>query len=439
MNRIALLVSVLVSVCGTVLADIAPIAEWGGTTFQPKASNPPITMLWEEVDLYPSLSRLQVKAVFGMKNTSTQNVTLEVGFPVFVGDMLNDFVVTLDGAQEFSPRLVQAQRQDGKRLAVPDPAMPDNTKAETAFGAWIKWKMTFPAGRECCVEVEYWCPPRIDDRPLRGKATPEIRHKLAYCTYAYAVRTGREWAGNIGRGTFRVHWSDEVPKANLRAMFLPRAVRNRPAPQWQYDLETNTDTLVYNDFDPDHDYDIAFTFKRVTPLEEVRILTMALKQGQLGGYSACSNAAMEHLVILIAPTWDRYGRAVDLLRLPEADRKARLIEVLEYCVPPLGPGGFEKDILSGAHGGLTESLIYRAFRTLFAHYQETGHDAKAAALAPHYRSTLEAMRTFCRKELDRIAPGPQTDSERDALKAVMEKINRDSEDLLRFENRDRAR
>lgn len=443
MIRSAFLVIVTLAIASSpVLANIGMVAiERGGTVLQPKIADAPVAMVWEEVDLYPALKKMAVKAVFGLKNVGEKDVTLEVGFPVFAKDEFKDFIVSIDGGEKPEVRKVLAAKIDPKHSDDKDTTMPDNAPLERNFAAWMCWTLTFPAGKERRVEVTYWFTPEVTDHLQLPKVKwlAELQEQMAWRRGYYIVRTGRGWAGNIGRGVFRVHWSNEVPKAKVRGLAPPWSSGGDFPAKWQYDPKADMDTLTLKDFEPDYRYDIGFAFKTVTVAEEAALLTDAIKKRQLGGYRSCSNPAMDHLVGLIDPSWDpswrRYSShpAPDLLGLSEKERKARLIEVLEYCVPPLGPGGFEKDIESGAHGGLTGSLIYRAFKTLFAHYQETGQNKKAAALAPHYKATLRAMLKFCHKELAGI--NSFFDDDREAWLKTTKELEDAYSNLLQFMNR----
>jgi hypothetical protein len=75
-----------------------------------------------------------------------------------------------------------------------------------------------------------------------------------------------------------------------------------------------------------------------------------------------------------------------------AQRTARAIEVLEYCVPPLGPTPTPYEIRIGVVTTPEEAecLTHRAFRTLFKHYRDSRQTDKAQALAPHYAQYLKA-------------------------------------------------
>jgi hypothetical protein len=387
-------------------ADMAYIVHQGGTALQPRFENPSVAMAWEEVDLTPTFKTIGVKAVFGMKNTSDKDVTVEVGFPVTLQADLADFTVTVAGAAKPEVKRIESEKaRSGQR----DPAMPEML-SDGLVAAWLCWTMTFPAGREQRVEVSYTFPP--ETRPtLHGKSPPEdLKEKTKAYVSSYIVRTGRGWAGPIGRGVFRVHWSREVPKDHAWVM-APPWYRGRERPtEWQYDPKANVDTLTMTNFEPDDTYDIEFIFKAITPAEEVALLTAAIKKGQLGEYENGENYALSNLVRLIDPSWILHHQTYVKMpmELPPEERQARLIEVLEYCIPPLGPKGLDKQILDGRGGQLQDSFYFKAFKVLLTHYEKTGQKEKAAALAKGFGPVLEAMITFGRNQLSRPLPDQDT-------------------------------
>jgi len=401
----------IVPVCAW--ANVAMITTEGGTALQPKNAVTTVAMTREDVDLYPALSKVEVKAVFALKNIGDKEVQLEVGFPILGDSQLKDFTVAIDGREKPEVKTLPApkKKEEQEDRAPADPSMPDNADKEYAFSGWMFWTMKFAAGQERRVDVAYWYEPRISDWLVQDKDAKELHDKVAWRDAGYIVRTGAGWAGNIGRGTFRIHWSREVPKANVRSLRPPWVGFGDPGGAWRYDAATETDTLVLNAFKPDNACDIGISYKRVSSVEEVSLLTATLKRGQLGMYQACRNYAFEHLVQLIDPDFFPPYSANRRLLTGEAspfstkERAARLIEVLEYCVPPLGPEGFEQksgeeksvDAL-GAHP--TECLVFRAYETLFTHYLQTGQADKARPLASPYKAVCEALQGYCRKHIE---------------------------------------
>jgi len=145
----------IVPVCAW--ANVAMITTEGGTALQPKNAVTTVAMTREDVDLYPALSKVEVKAVFALKNIGDKEVQLEVGFPILGDSQLKDFTVAIDGREKPEVKTLPApkKKEEQEDRAPADPSMPDNADKEYAFSGWMFWTMKFAAGQERRVDVAY--------------------------------------------------------------------------------------------------------------------------------------------------------------------------------------------------------------------------------------------------------------------------------------------
>jgi len=422
MRSMAVLVVAVAILAGTsLLADVAPVMYSGATGIRPKDADTPVAMAWEEVDLYPSPEKTVVKAAFGLKNAGTKDVQGEVGFPVFPGTDLHDFTVMIDGAEKPEvkksalPKEAQASGEGkggfggpppaaapgGLRggaapggfgasaapgaMAGPAPVVPKGGTTPSGptprwagnpeSGAWMCWTMTFPAGRERKVVVQYWIEPEVRPHGFLKEAAADVRDKTALRTSGYVLRTGRYWSGNIGRAVVRLHYSDAFKKPLVRWQRPPWPKAKPPAAGWKYDASAAVDTLTLAEFKPDWSWDIEFAFKRVTADEEVALLTGLLKEQKLNRWGR------QYLADLFDPKGG--------MPLSEAECQARLLDIYPYCVPPAGPALTADDMKNDIIVCRGDGLAHRAFRALCASYREGRKMDHARALAPHYEGFLK--------------------------------------------------
>ena len=324
-------------------------------------------MAWEEVDITPSAQRNEVTAVFLLRNTSGKNTTLEVGFPDYVSNPLQDFVVQIDG-QKVEARLKKEVRD------FPRAANPRNT----IDVQWMVWPMTFRAHGEHKVKVGYYVPPRhvahwtrteahgdqldVFEEELvnteRTSLPDEVKRRIGAYESGYVLRTGAGWHGNIGKAVLRLHYSDEVTKARLN--FLGRS-------SWAYDEQTNTATLTLVDFKPTEQSDVSYVFQVCPAAEQTRLLIEGLRRKQL------DDPHVRLLVLKMAQA--------DIARtlLPAEQARARLEETMQYVLPLAGPP------VDAAKLKIPEREHFKeVFKTLWARYQGRNEQDKLAALAREY-------------------------------------------------------
>jgi hypothetical protein len=345
MNRV-LGLAVLLAAAPPLWADVAPNPlTTGGTTLARKSAKPvPVTMAWEEVDLYPSPEKNRVEAVFLLKNTGRAAVELTVGFPSYYDVRLRDFAVTIDGKKH----LAEVQKTGG-------------TGPKRIFTYWLCWPMKFGPGAEHKVRVTYWCPTGRPTSVLVSrtptsvtyKSVPrtlpdDLKAKLPPVGSGYVLRTGAGWHGTIGKATIRLHYGDAIKKEH--------ATEVRPPDGWKYDPRTDTDTLILKDFKPDEKSDISYVFRLVSPRQEAALLLAALAKGRL------DPASMAYLLELVEKE--------NALKLDPAARGKRVVGLLEQMVPPRGPAYSPKK--PEEFGGLTpdERFLRDAFRRLLSHYRD---------------------------------------------------------------------
>jgi hypothetical protein len=308
--------------------DIAPEPlTTGGTNLAAKGKPLTVEMLAEEVDLHPSADRNRVAAVFRMKNTGAEDVEIEVGFPSYFEVRLRDFEAAVAGRKVAA----EVKRQD---LGGP----------KKVFIEWMCWTAKFPAGQEVEIKVSYWCPTeRVFPELWVDNLPADLKSKLWACRSGYVLRTGAGWAGKIGKATIRLHG-------------LRRDLVTRLEPEgWNHDEKVSTLTLT--DFEPDESSDAVYEFRLCTVAEEAELLTAALREKKLDPW------AQERLLGIVA--------------------KDKVPEVLEWMVPPRGPGVDQSKISRGA-----ENVVRQAYARLLRHY---GEEKKALPVARSFEGFLKFM------------------------------------------------
>ncbi len=376
-------------------ADIAPAPLiTGGATLtlkEAKDKDFAVTMAEEVVDLTPTPERNTVTAEFRLKNTADKPASLEVGFPSWFGQPLQDFAVTIDGA---------------KQLAEVKKEQLSNGPHKTVFKFWMCWPMTFDKGQERTVKVSYWVV--VDKQPPgplgRLMQLPkDVSDKIAVCTSGYVLRTGAAWRGNIGKATIRLHYGQQVKKSLIVDM--------SPKDGWTYDPKSDTDTLVGEDFKPVAGMffgagpreikpgeqpteaekaiargkdigDIAYSFKLCDDAQAAGVLEGALKDKKLNVW------AMDYLLNMVEKQ--------NVLKLSNEELPQRVIELLEWTVPPQGPeytqntGNKEAPYDSGAMTPGAELKVHGYYNRLFAYYRQNDH-GKALTLGKHFAAFLKAI------------------------------------------------
>ena len=331
-------------------ADIAPEPlTTGGTTLTPRTTQPsplPVTMLWEEVDIHPLPQNNAVAAVFCLKNTGKENIEIEVGFPSYFKTKLQDFKVRIDG------------KDQAAELKNDEPAGP-----KKVFKSWMCWRMSFPPGQERKVEVSYRVPTERGFPPLHVDKLPEdLKAKIWAYKSGYVLRTGAAWADKIGKAVIRIHYGDVVKKALVTEL--------HPLKGWKYDEKADIDTLTLENFKPTEGWDVAYQFKLVDAAQEAELLLAALKEKKLDPW------AMEYLLKLTEKDNPR--------KLSKEDQQKRVVEILEWMLPPNGPEFDQDKITRGA-----ENVLQNACRRLLEHYRKTGQNDKAADLGRRYQGFLK--------------------------------------------------
>lgn len=383
-----LLAGLLLAAAAT--ADIAPEPLLtGGNAMAPRGKDIAVEMTWEEVDITPTAATNSVVAVFRLRNTADAAVALQVGFPSYNEIPLRDFQAEVDGKP-------QAATEEKERLN------------ERRFLAWMCWTMEFAAGQERTVKVSY----RVEMEHIfphseYADLPDDLQRTIWPYRSGYVLRTGAGWKGNIGKAVIRIHYGDEVKKANVSRLL--------PDLGWAYDEKSRVDTLVLENFEPAGSedgmftweavkHDVVFEFSLSGATEEVEQLRKAAKERRLGWF------ALEYLAAWIeggghprkleelrdaledAETPAEKKRLEEQLAeasraypLSERERNERLIEVLEWTLPPggLAPGTTEAE-RAREFGQLEVSA------RLFALYRDTGSD-KARPFGEQYRKTLEAI------------------------------------------------
>jgi hypothetical protein len=361
--KTALALTLVLTALAPAWADVAPNPlTTGGTNLAPQDPTKavPVTMSWEEVDLYPSAEKNRVEAVFLLKNTGKEDIELTVGFPSYFKVALEDFTAEIDGTKQVAE--VRKTGGEGRKKI---------------FTYWLCWPMKFAPGEEHKIKVIYWCKVEHSYDYLMRKVPDDLKSKLLVHSSGYILRTGAGWQGNIGKATIRLHYGDDVKKPNI--------LQINPEKGWTYDDKTNVDTLVLSDFKPESGEfsksDIAYQFRLTTPAEEANLLFEALKAKKLDPFP------MNRLLTAVEKD--------NVLKLDAPSKEAKVNEILELMVPPAGPRfkiqgpGDEPgdDYLSfGA-----EMIQRDTFARLLDHYRSTKNTAKADTLIPEYVAFLKVV------------------------------------------------
>ena len=272
----------LMGLAAVAAADVMPVARTGAVAMEPYGDDVTVAMLWEEVDLVLGPDRTDVKAVFGLRNTGSEDVTLDVGFPVLHNQTLEDFRVTVEG--EAGPVEVTTVEPVNKmKRGQKKPESLPQWVASRNLEGWLSWRMAFPKGVERKVTVTYAVRPLVQTAWGTGTDVPEkVREASALRLTGYLLRTGQYWAGPIGRTVVRVHYGDAFPKAWVRGLRPPwrhwRDTRPIEDP-WRHDEEAGTDTLVLENVEPTYQHDVEIGYKTATVVEEIGLLVEAMRDG----------------------------------------------------------------------------------------------------------------------------------------------------------------
>lgn len=244
------------------LADIAPDPLSGGETFGSPTGAAYIAMAEETVTLTVGRKECRTMAVFQMKNLSDKPVTMRVGFPVFHTSDLLDFKASVEG----------------------DPVKVTGHPKTRRGRGWKLWEMTFPAKKTTEVVVSYrhelkqiysWSVGSLYEdlgRHVKDAATPEelapLKGRFVKHDVYYILRTGRGWAGPIGRCRIEVEFEDGLNMENVLPG-LPREITGLPPNTKRVPEEkrvrakpkTTKDSIVWElrDFEPDRNVHFAYS------------------------------------------------------------------------------------------------------------------------------------------------------------------------------------
>lgn len=230
--------------------DIAPDPLTGGESLSPKSSVK-VVMQEETVRLKIGKDACYTEAVFLMQNPTDKPITLPVGFPVFYTTDLLDFKATVD--------------------AFPVKKVEGHPRTRRGRG-WKTWEMTFPPGKITTVGVSYRH--QLKDMSYwsfssAGAATnlvelvdpseqAKLRNQLTARWVRYILRTGRAWAGPIGRCRIEFTFTDGMSAENIVPQFayaMPRLIE-RFEGKATWELTEERLVLDLADIEPTRDIDI---------------------------------------------------------------------------------------------------------------------------------------------------------------------------------------
>jgi len=233
-------------------ADIAPDPLSGGVSLgRNGGATESVAMVAETVRLNITESKCSTVATFTMKNVIDRPIEMEVGFPFAYEGDLRDFVAKVDGQQV---KDVRDRRTSRRRL-------------------WKVWNMAFPAGKTTMVEVSYhnqlqsrysWSVGlggHPVDRTMLDAASEveraKLKDRLVFNHAKYILKTGRGWAGPIGRCRIEVSL-DGFTTDHLLPMYPYPLMENgerRHAPV----VGRNTIVWDVKDYEPESDISLQFT------------------------------------------------------------------------------------------------------------------------------------------------------------------------------------
>ncbi|MCW8132058.1 MAG: hypothetical protein KIS92_17050 [Planctomycetota bacterium] len=327
-------------------ADVAPEPLMtGGNNPSPRAKTE-VAMVWEEVDLRVSAEKNETTAVFGLKNLGGSATEFEVGFPSYFEMPLQDFSVTIDGEKHLA-----AVKKEGVK----------DFRGRERFTYWMCWTMKFEPGQERKVEVKYWVKPEVRHELYTRELSEAMQGKLCEMNSGYVLRTGRDWAGSIGKAVIRVHYNESVTKQNLT---FGGAKRN-----WVYDPKTNTDTLTLKDLEPDDSSDISYSFYAASPKERAETLTGLLKEKKLQPWS------MQCLLDLLEKK-----NALGLAKEDLAKKTGEILDLMTeqaYDQAKLSPGA--------------EDVVLKVYRRALAGHQAAQDAGGARKIAQPYEKFMAFM------------------------------------------------
>ena len=384
----AIILAMCLVVCGGLAwADIAPdpLITGGATLTAKNAKDLTITMAEEVVDLTPTADRNAVTAVFRLKNTADKPATLEVGFPSWFDEPLQDFAVTVDGEKQLA-EVKKEKLSGGPR--------------KTVFKFWMCWPMTFEKNQERTVKVSYWVAMAKQPPGQMGRLMmlpQDVGDKVAVCNSGYVLRTGAAWQGNIGKATIRLHYGQQVKKSLMVSM--------TPKDGWTYDEKSDIDTLVGESFKPVESRfggmnaglpggapakpeqgknigDIYYSFKLCDDAQTAQVFEQALKDKKLNAWG------MDYLLDMVEKQ--------NVLKLSSEELPKHVMELLEWTVPPQGPqfrqntGNKEVAYDSSALTPGAELKLHEYYRRVFAYYQQNDH-GKALTLGKHFAKFLKTI------------------------------------------------
>lgn len=210
----------------------------------PRPQWTPVRMESEEVNVSLGESRVEVAAVFNMRNTG-KAATVKMGYPLGVMEKaLNDFKVTADGEEVKNVRV--EEKGDGKTPAPPRrEGDGDSYRFEGPYKQWKVFDVPMTENGTKAVKVSYW----VEPAKVATAEKSEVLH------YVYTLLTGATWKGKIDKAVIRVKLGDVKPDSLVQAT---------PAGFEKKDAGTTLEWTM-KDFKPSSNIEI--TFKPTKPSE----------------------------------------------------------------------------------------------------------------------------------------------------------------------------
>lgn len=346
MRRLIILICCLMMVTPVSMADVAPEPLMtGGNNPSPRAKTE-VAMVWEEVDLHVSAEKNETTAVFGLKNLGGSATEFEVGFPSYFEMPLQDFAVTIDGEKHLA-----ALKKEGVK----------DFRGREHFTYWMCWTMKFEPGQEHKVEVKYWVKPEVQNTLYADELSADMKGTLCQMSSGYVLRTGRDWAGSIGKAVIRVHYSEAVTKKNLTFRGDKK--------EWVYDPKTKTDTLTLKNLEPDDSSDIAYSYYSASPKERAETMIGMLKERKLKPW------CMQQLLELVEKN--------NVLELSKEDMPKKTGEILDLMAEQT----YDQTKLSRG----AEDVVLKVYRRALAGHQAAKDAEGTRKIARTYEKYMAFM------------------------------------------------
>lgn len=328
-----ILIFVLFSHSIPVHADVAPPPFPEASDIYPDGEVTHVRMVSEKVDLtildetskdYPYGYAL-VKAIFHMQNLGTAPETIDVYFPLDIGNCEKDAEKMRLHVFQIHPPIREF------RAVVNGTEKPINTiyqrlhaetstdPLETDVACWVYFPTSFPAGKNVTIEVSY-----------KVSASAQFQGPFPYLGYGYILRTGSGWKDTIGSADVTVHLPYSITSENVYGY--------RPD---EGTIQGNKIVWHFENFEPDNTWDIDIGMLKPTLWKAIQAELMNTRDNPQDGeaWGRLGKAYKEAVILdkgvrndaagakMYQASVEAYQRALDL-KPEDADWHAGYAELL---------------------------------------------------------------------------------------------------------------